>query len=218
MTDFFTRCCKKTAPEPGWLRRRLVLAALLLGAALPPAGAQEHEHEQIREMQLERTDAGLFLSATLQMELSDTVESALSKGISMYFVAEAQVLRQRWYWFDKTVAGATRYMRLSYQPLTRRWRLSQSSSPFDDSGLGVSLGQIFESMPEALAAMRRIAGWRIAPADALQAGEPYLVRLQFRLDTSQLPRPLQFGMAGRSSAWTLNLSRTMPLAAAQAGS
>lgn len=204
----------------GGLRRWLAFLALWLGAlclsvpALAQMQVQGSDAESIREMQLDRTPDGLFLSATLQMELSSLVEDALSKGISMYFVAEAQVLRERWYWFDKTVVSATRYLRLSYQPLTRRWRLSQSSSPFDDSGLGISLGQTYESMPEALAALQRIAGWRIAPADVLQADQPYLVRLLFRLDTSQLPRPLQFGVVGRS-AWSLHLSRTMALAAAQ---
>jgi hypothetical protein len=55
----------------------------------------------ITQMRLERTEEGVFLSANVRFELPGVVEDALLKGISMYFVAEADVLRDRWYWYDK---------------------------------------------------------------------------------------------------------------------
>ena len=36
------------------------------------------------------------------------VEEALVKGIPMYFLAEADVVRHRWYWSDKAVASVQR--------------------------------------------------------------------------------------------------------------
>lgn len=205
-----THCCTRP-PEGGARRRRWVPALLLCLAALlvllaPPVRAQGHG--DIAEMQLEHTAEGLFLTAALPLELPSLVEDALYKGISMYFVTEAEVLRQRWYWSDKVVARAARYLRLSYQPLTRRWRLAQSSTPFSASGLGVSLGQNFEELSEALSAMQRIARWKIADEGVLDDDASYLVNFQFRLDMSQLPRPMQIGAVGRSG-WTLQLARSM---------
>jgi len=211
-TVSFTHCCKKPPERPSpW---RAALACLLaLWLAVPAAQAQNHG--QVSELQLQRTAEGLYLTAALQLQLPEVVQDALYKGISMHFMAEAEVLRQRWYWSDKVVARATRFMRLSYQPLTRRWRLAQSPVPFADTGLGVSLGQNFDDLSEALAAMQRVARWKIAAEGALDDGTPYEVNFQFRLDMSQLPRPLQIGAVGRSS-WNMELSRSMRLPAVEA--
>ena len=118
--------------------------------------------------------------------------------------------RDRWYWSDRVVAEATRYLRLSYQPLTRRWRLSTSSVPFTNSGLGVVLGQNFDELDEALSAMRRVIRWRIGDADVLEPDAAHTVQLRFRLDMSQLPRPLQIGAVGRSD-WNLLVFRSQRL-------
>ena len=58
------------------------------------------------------------------------------------------------------------------------------------------------------AAMQRIVRWKIAPAAAIDPQEQYQVQLRFRLDLSQLPRPLQIGALGRSG-WNLSLARSL---------
>ncbi|SFE16393.1 DUF4390 domain-containing protein [Acidovorax konjaci] len=161
----------------------------------------------ISDLRLEASDSGLYLSASLRFDLPDQAEDALFKGISVYFIAEADVLKERWYWSDKSVARAVRYLRLSYQPLTRRWRLNQSAVPFSPNGLGVVLGQSYDELEDALASMQRIARWKIAEADDIDRQAAHVVHLRFRLDMSQLPRPFQIGAMGRSG-WDLSLSRT----------
>ena len=169
---------------------------------------------EVSELRLERAEDGLYLSTSMQFVLPELAEDALTKGIPIFFVAEAQVLRDRWYWSDRTVAEATRYLRLSYQPLTRRWRLNSSPSPFTNSGLGVVLGQTFEDYSDALSAVQRISRWKIAESDVIEADAVHTVHFRFRLDTSQLPRPLQIGAVGRSG-WNLLVSRSQRLAAAE---
>jgi len=107
------------------------------------------------------------------------------------------------------------------QPLTRRWRLVQAAQPFSASGLGLSLhranlglGQIFDTLPEALATMQRMTHWKIADASMLEPEHAYQVQFQFRLDVSQLPRLLQIGTVGHSD-WALQLRQSvevLPLA------
>ena len=67
----------------------------------------------------------------------------------------------------------------------------------------------------ALAAMQRISRWQIAEASELDADTSYTARLQYRLDTSQLPRPLQWGAVGGAN-WTLQLEASSPVPAASA--
>lgn len=182
----------------------LLLAAGLWGAAMP---AQANE---ITALRLERSGEALLVSAQIRFELPAVIDEALQKGIPMFFVAEATLLRDRWYWYDKEVASASRYMRLSYLPLTRRWRLLVSSAPVGQAGL--ALGQNFESRDEALAAIQRISGWKIADAGEVEIDSRHHISLRFRLDTSQLPRPFQIGAVGQSE-WNISASRVQRLSA-----
>ena len=211
-TASITHCWTKRRPEPAralaWLRAALL--CLLLGWALP---APAQVPGDVVQMQLERSEEGLLLSASLNFELPELVEDALRKGIPMYFTTEVEVLRERWYWSDKTVAQAHRYLRLSYQPLTRRWRLQVASAPFTNAGLGVALAQHFDNYDEALAAMQRIGRWKIAEPSELDSGVGHVVQLRFRVDMSQLPRPLQIGALGPRSGWNLLVARSQRLPA-----
>ena len=174
-----------------------------------PAGAQAPAEPEVAHLRLERTEEGVLLSASVRFDLPPAVEDALLKGIPMFFVADASLLRDRWYWYDKHVAGASRHMRLSYQPLTRRWRLQVSSAPIGNAGL--ALGQSFDTQEEALAAVRNVSRWKIADLSDLEPDAKYSVDFRFRLDVSQLPRPFQIGAVGQSD-WSIIASRTQRLA------
>jgi hypothetical protein len=189
-------------------------AALLLAAALLaalPAAAQPASPE-IAELLLENTDDGVFLSANLRFELPALVEDALLKGIPMFFVAEAELFRDRWYWYDRKISDSSRHMRLAYQPLTRRWRLNVSPTPIGNAGLGVALTQNFDSLPDALAAVQRISRWKLASAAQLEPDTRHNVDFRFRLDVSQLPRPFQIGAVGQAD-WNFSVSRNQRLPA-----
>lgn len=165
---------------------------------------------EIAPMRLERTDDGVFLSTSVKFELPAVVEDALQKGIPMYFVGETELLRGRWYWYDKQVAVTVRHMRLSYQPLTRRWRLHVAPGAISNTGLGVTLGQNFDSMEEALTTIQRISRWKVADAADLEPDVRYSVEFRFRLDVAQLPRPFQIGAVGQPD-WRIAASRTQRL-------
>lgn len=218
MTDSSTPCWKKP-PESAALAgvwpvrwQHWLLACMLWIAAWGlPGPAHSQSNTAITQMQVERTPEGMLLSAALAFELPEHVEDALLKGITMHFVLQAQVLRERWYWSDLEMAHSARYLRLSYQPLTRRWRLHTSSTPFTGSGLGLALSQTYDDLAEAINAMQRIARWKIAEAGQVPEDMPVTVQMRFGLDLSQLPRPLQIGAFGRSG-WNLQMTQSLRLA------
>ena len=138
------------------------------------------------------------------------VEEVLEKGIAIYFVAEAELYRERWYWTDLKVAQAARYMRLAYQPLTRRWRLNVSPVPITNSGFGVSLNQNFDTLADALEAISRIGRLRLGDLAEIGDDPSHAVSFRFRLDTSQLPRPFQIGAVGQSD-WNISVEKNARL-------
>ena len=205
------RCCTNARAEGGrWHWASLLLALCLLVA--PWVQAQQHPGVQVKKFELTSENDGLYVSAQINLALSTAMVDALNKGVPLYFLATAQVVKERWYWRDAVLVQNTRHMRLVYQPLTRRWRVNASASPLVTSGLGVSLSQNFGSLDEALAAMGRFAHWNIASAEQLARLEGQNVQFSFELDSKQLPRPFLIGQAGNAD-WTLGTSLIEPIPA-----
>lgn len=204
--DFFTRCSRNNR-----FKLALCLTCLLVLAGIPrSARPQSGPALQIVQIQAEREDDGVFLTAHLRLVLPSIVEDALHRGIAMFFVAEAEILRDRWYWYDRKVAVAAKHMRLAYQPLTRRWRLNMSPEPIGNVGLGVSFAQNFDSLNDALQAIQRISHWKIAGPGLLETDARHNIAFRFWLDMSQLPRPFQIGVVGQSE-WSIAASGAVRL-------
>jgi hypothetical protein len=206
MTVSITHCWRRIWIELGaWLARALLVALLGLGNAWAQTSSVE-----LTELMPVRKDNALVINAQLKLELGPAVEDALIKGLAVHFVVEAEVLRERWYWTDKKIGAASRYYRLAFQPLTRRWRLNVSSEPISGTGLAGSISQNFETLGEALSVIRRQSAWKIADAQSLDPDARQRLRYEFRLDISQLPRPFQIA-SGNQADWNLQVIKTLRL-------
>jgi hypothetical protein len=207
MMAFITRCCKNGWPERAL--RQLCIGAFVLLASV----CQAQIATEISQYQVERQEDEVLVSAQVVFELPPAVEEALLKGIPMFFVTEATVLRERWYWYDRKLASVQRHMRLAYQPLTRRWRLNVSAGSGREVSVGLALNPSFDTLEDALSAIKRVSRWKIADTADLESGLKYKVNFSFKLDLSQLPRPFQIGALGQSD-WDLaaTASTTLTLA------
>ncbi len=176
-----------------WLAVWLAFAALCWPA---PASAQAPAFDNL---QVVRNEDGLFASFDVRFELPRAVEDALGKGVPLYFVVEATLYSDRWYWTDRREARASRVWRLAYQPLTRKYRVTIGGS-----------NQSFDTLAEALAVVRRVNHWKIAEAAQVEPGGGHYVEFSYRLDTTLLPRPMQIGIGGQPE-WTLVIEKTQRL-------
>lgn len=183
-----------------WLKNTIFLCVLAVAAQVQ---AQSPSVE-ITSLKVAKQEGNWLISADVKFELPTNIEDAMYKGVSLTFVSEVEVMRERWYWLDKTIVQATRQTRISYQALTRRWRVLPWSEVNANSGLGVQLPSTYETLSEALAMAQRIYQWRIPTLGEVDDGA-YFVQLRYKLDTSQLPKPLQIGLLGQGE-WLLNTS------------
>jgi hypothetical protein len=173
----------------GWMR---AVAAILAGALLV---ASVRGDVLIKSAELLPSDAGYTLEATYDVALTPTLEEALVRGLTLTFVTEFELVYPRWWTFNlwnRTISEFRTQHRLSYNALTRQYRLAFGS-----------LHQSFDTVAEALALLGRV---RFAPAVRFPEVEPgavYLAALRLRLDTSQLPKPLQIDALG-SNDWNLS--------------
>jgi Domain of unknown function (DUF4390) len=172
----------------------LLLALWLLSS--PTARAAEPE---LTSFELTHGEDGVFLSYAVNLELSRSVDDALSKAVPLFFVAEADVFRNRWYWRDQRVAHAVRVWRIVYQPLTSTYRVTF-----------LGLSQNYASREEAFASISRGSRWKIAEPAQVEEGSHHYIEFSFKLDTSLLPRPLQIGIGGQVD-WALTVQRTQKI-------
>lgn len=183
-------CCTSRLERLG----RALAAALLLPLLFAFAGlgrAQAAEN-QIRSAEIQSTEEGYVLNADIDLTLNNRLEEAVRRGVSLYFLLECELSRPRWYWFDEQVVNQTITYRLSYQAITRAYRLSIGS-----------LHQNFDSLEAAFRTMLRIRNWSVAERGELRPGLSYNVALRLALDTTQLPKPFQVTALG-SRDWTLS--------------
>lgn len=186
------RCLFGPRALRGW-----ALLWLLAGLCLAlPVRAQGLE---VLELRAAREDGGVLLDVHVQLTLSNAVDDALRRGIPIYFQAQATLYRPRWYWRDERLARATKTWRLSYQPLTASWRVSQGG-----------LHQNYATQEEALAVISRLARWKITDGERVAVDERCYVEFSYQLDTTQLPRPMQIGIGGQAD-WALGHEQTLRL-------
>jgi hypothetical protein len=151
---------------------------------------------QAAEPRIERiepliTEGQLTLDLDLTFDLGRVVTEAAERGVPLYFTFDLKITSPRWWWFDRVLVEATLTRRLTYNALTQQWR--------------VATGDLFlpvKSLNEALALLKQVRGWPVAPSDRFDKNQRYEGRIRMRLDASQLARPLQLE-AARSSAWSL---------------
>ena len=183
----------------------MVTAALLSAARRAEAQTQTQTQSQLQtvvpvelaQLQAVRSDGALTLDFAVRVTLPGAVEDALQRGVPVYFVAQAELKRNRWYWRDERVARVSRSWRIAYQPLTDTWRV----------GLG-ALHQTLPTLSEAMAAVTRSAGWKLAELSQLDPDDRYYVEFRYRLDTAQLPSPMQIGLGGQAD-WAIGVERTL---------
>ena len=186
MTVFFTRCCRRLARHDSALLRGALVALWLAMAAVLPAHAQGIE---IRKAGVTIAEDAYVLDAQFDIALTHTLEDVLNKGVPLYFLLEFELIRSRWYWFNDRVSSWQQQHRLSYNALTRQYRL----------GVG-NLYQNYSSLAEALEVMSRVRRRHEIEPGTLRRDTTYSAALRFRLDTSQLPKPFQLNAVG-SREW-----------------
>jgi hypothetical protein len=185
------------SPHADLFARIAIAAFFAVLLALAP-GVARADGVELAQLATRKTDEGLELSFTARFDLSHAAEDALHKGVPLYFVAEAAVRRCRWYWRDARIARAERVWRLAWQPLTRQYRVSTGG-----------LHQSFTTLDEALTAIRGQSAWRIAEPKDIEDGSGYYLEFSYKLDVSQLPRPMQIGL---QSGFALSAEQTRSFA------
>ncbi len=183
------------------------LCVLLLFVA-PAAQATDLS---IRNPQLLANDEGYSLAADFNINFNSRLEEAVNKGIVLYFAADFELTRSRWYWFDEQVVRRGKTFQLSYHALTRQYRLSTGA-----------LHQSYAALDDALRAMSHLRNWQVLEKSDIRVDQTYLAALRMRLDLTQMPKTFQVSALSNKDwnlssdwlRWSFTPSELVPVAAA----
>ncbi len=140
-------------------------------------------------------DDAYVVDAEFDFSLTSPLEEALVRGTPLYFVLETDVTRNRSFWFDEHINSPQSVRRLTFTALTNSYRV--------DSGRSMGTPTSYPTLDEALRQIRLVRGRTLLERRELKGGERYEVSLRLKLDTTQLPKPLQVNTLV-SREWTLS--------------
>jgi len=173
----------------GW--RLAIFGVAILVTALAMLAPVRANTIAVKSAELREADDAYVLNAEFDLAFSPTLEEALQKGLPLYFVFEFELLRPRRYWLDEKILELSTQYRVSYNVLTRQYRVQ--------SGL---LGQTFDGLDEVERFLSRVTSRPVAQRDQLVKGVQYEAAVRLRLDVNQLPKPFQVN-ALASREWSL---------------
>ncbi|CAB3752630.1 hypothetical protein LMG29542_01844 [Paraburkholderia humisilvae] len=171
---------------------RLAVALwMALALCLTAAGPARADSIAVQRASLQSDSNGWSLDARFEFDLNSNLEDAVNKGIPLYFTTDFELSRPRWYWFDEQPVSVSQSIRLSFQPLTREYRVSTG---------GLQLG--FSTLNEALSVIKHVTSWHVIDRNQVRAGETYTASVRMQLDIALMPKPFQID-AVNNRDWNL---------------
>ncbi len=150
-----------------------------------------NNHAHIKSAELVLRDEVWTLDAELDVQLGQSLELALSKGVVLTFLYEFQLTKPMKYWFDDEVLTKRRVMTLNYHALTKQYLLQLEQQQ-----------KAFDNLTDAKRELGILREWRLAPHAILEKNQPYQAALKMHLDQTKLPKALQVDALGESD-WEL---------------
>jgi len=160
-----------------------------MGQALvaePPAQplpvADDPGHFDVRSASVALEEGVYLLTARIEYRLSTEARDALQAGVPLNIRIDVEVIHNRRFWFNNTVAALRQRFQLEYHALSERYIVMNVNS-----GQQESFGSLFA----ALNFLGRIDKLPLLDAALLEDDRDYRLRLRAFLDVEKFPGPLR---------------------------
>ena len=133
------------------------------------------------------------LEANMDLRFSDDALEALRSGVPLIVLINIEVLKDRNWWWDKTIAELEQGYLLLYHALSEKYIIHNLNSGAQEN---------YISLNAALYSLSNIRDLPLIDKNLLVEDDPYYVRLRTYLDIESLPAPMR-PIAYISSQWQL---------------
>lgn len=177
----------------------LPLIGLLFLLLMPSEKAAAENISPIRAVAVLQNDGRMSVSSRFQTELPQPLQQVLQKGVPLHFTLNYRLSAPTFAAYRFKLgqiigSGDNVSYKLSYHPLTNRYRVSVGTFSSE-----------YASLDTALRGIGAIANWQVLPKGTLDGAETGEVKAEIRLtlSTSQLPKPFQINSL-TSKNWQLD--------------
>jgi len=136
----------------------------------------------INDAKTHLADKVYLLDARITYKLSDKAIDALSNGITLPIVLTIKIKRERWYFWDETIAELEQRYQLKYYTLSQQYAIKH---------LNTGILQTFPTLEIALTYLGNLTDFPLLDAHLIKSNKEYWVYLQTYLDIEALPVPLR---------------------------
>jgi len=171
---------------------RLWLVALLLLGTMPALA-----EFNIKEIEAELNKQVMIINGSMDTNLTEKVEEALSKGIPLSLILEIDLYRSRAIIWDKLIAEWSINYQVLYHALSGQYLVNVEYPEQQKTT------ESFFSLQEALVFLSVITDLNLTVSEKIFGNESYETEIRIRLDIESLPTPLR-PVAYTTSAWHLN--------------
>ncbi len=154
----------------------------LVAEPAPLPLADDPGHFEVRSASVSLEDGVYLLTARIEYRLSTEARDALQAGVPLNIRIDVEVVHDRRFWFNNTVASLRQRFQLEYHALSERYIVMNVNS-----GQQESFGSLFA----ALNYLGRIDKLPLLDASLLEDGRDYRMRLRAYLDVEKFPGPLR---------------------------
>lgn len=157
---------------------------MLLAAGLLAASAAHAEDERfiVRTAYTELIEDTYYLSADIEYALSPEAIEALENSVPLTVVLQVEIIKQRNWWWDGTVATLEQSYQIEFHPLSRQYVVKYPVSGEQES---------FFSYRAAIARLGQVSDLPVIDAYQLEPGEKYWIRMRAVLDLEDYSAPLR---------------------------
>ena len=133
------------------------------------------------------------LEAKIDLNFSDDALEALRSGVPLIILLNIEVLKDRDWWWDKTIAELEQGYLLLYHALSEKYIIHNLNSGAQNN---------YVSLNAALYSLSNVREFPLIDKNLLEKGDQYYARIRTYLDIESLPAPMR-PIAYISSQWQL---------------
>lgn len=184
-------------------QQRIRLMLPLLAFILLFSAAAHASEFAIRDVKTHLSDEVYVLNARVDYDLSKRALEALSNGVPLTLEMDINVIRQRSWLPDQTIASLEQLYQINYHALSQTYLVRNLNS---------GALYVFPTRESAIESLGEIHNFPLLDANLIKAGEQYELEMRVKLDIERLPVPLKliayitpdWHLSSDWSTWSLN--------------
>lgn len=123
-----------------------------------------------------------YLSARINPEFNAEIQNALRQGVELVFSLDIEVLEQRSYMWNRTIATLSQRTKVKYHALTKQYKITNINSGERD------VVSSLRALSEALGYVKELP---VLDRELIKPDNNIIMRIRMRLERESLPVPLR---------------------------